>query len=216
MNFFLKRKIVKYNDSILIRGAGVEIDKELIKNKKKSDIPTVALVARMLEDKGIYEFVEAAKILKNKKIKVRFLLIGDVDKKNPTSLKQSTLKSWNDQQIIEWLGWVKDVKKILLGIDVLCLPSYREGLPKSLLEGASLALPLITTNTVGCREVVKDGVNGYLVPIKDSLGLSLAIEKLIKDKDLRLKMGEKSLKIAISQFSSEIINSQTIKIYNEL
>lgn len=216
MNFFLKRKIVKYNDSILIRGAGVEIDKELIKNKKKNDIPTVALVARMLEDKGIYEFVEAAKILKNKKIKVRFLLIGDVDKKNPTSLKQSTLKSWNDQQIIEWLGWVKDVKKILLGIDVLCLPSYREGLPKSLLEGASLALPLITTNTVGCREVVKDGVNGYLVPIKDSLGLSLAIEKLIKDKDLRLKMGEKSLKIAISQFSSEIINSQTIKIYNEL
>jgi len=216
MNFFLKRKIVKYNDSILIRGAGVEIDKELIKNKKKSDIPTVALVARMLEDKGIYEFVEAAKILKNKKIKVRFLLIGDVDKKNPTSLKQSTLKSWNDQQIIEWLGWVKDVKKILLGIDVLCLPSYREGLPKSLLEGASLALPLITTNTVGCREVVKDGVNGYLVPIKDSLGLSLAIEKLIKDEDLRLKMGEKSLKIAISQFSSEIINSQTIKIYNEL
>ena len=216
MNFFLKRKIVKYNDSILIRGAGVEIDKELIKNKKKNDIPTVALVARMLEDKGIYEFVEAAKILKNKKIKVRFLLIGDVDKKNPTSLKQSTLKSWNDQQIIEWLGWVKDVKKILLGVDILCLPSYREGLPKSLLEGASLALPLITTNTVGCREVVKDGVNGYLVPIKDSLGLSLAIEKLIKDKDLRLKMGEKSLQIAISQFSSEIINSQTIKIYNEL
>ena len=82
-----------------------------------------------------------------------------------------------------------------------------------MLEGASLALPLITTNTVGCREVVKDGVNGYLVPIKDSLGLSLAIEKLIKDKDLRLKMGEKSLKIAISQFSSEIINSQTIKIF---
>ena len=164
----MKRKIVKYNDSILIRGAGVEIDKKLIKNKKKNDIPTVALVARMLYEKGVNEFVEAAKILKNKKIKVRFLLIGDVDKKNPTSLKQSTLKSWNDQQIIEWLGWVKDVKKILLGVDILCLPSYREGLPKSLLEGASLALPLITTNTVGCREVVKDGINGYLAPIKDS------------------------------------------------
>ena len=216
MNFFLKRKIVKYNDSNLIRGAGVEIDKELIKNKKKNDIPTVALVARMLEDKGIYEFVEAAKILKDKKIKVRFLLIGDIDTKNPTSLKKSTLKSWNDQQIIEWLGWVKDVKKILLETDILCLPSYREGLPKSLLEGASLALPLVTTNTVGCREVVKDGVNGYLVPIKDSHSLSLAIEKLIKDKDLRLKMGDKSLEIAISEFSSEIINSQTIKIYNEL
>ena len=170
----------------------------------------------MLKDKGIYEFVEAAKILHYKNIKGRFLLIGDIDKKNPTSLKKSTLEEWNDKKIIEWLGWVNDVNKILLETDILCLPSYREGLPKSLLEGAAIGLPLVTTNTVGCREVVLDGVNGYLVPIKESKKLSLAIQKLIEDKELRLRMGKESLRIAKSEFSSEIINSQTLSIYDEL
>ena len=216
MNFFINAKIVNINESILIRGAGVEIDEKLIKKKKENKIPTISLVARMLKDKGIYEFVEAAKILHHKKIKARFLLIGDIDKKNPTSLKQSKLEEWNDKKIIEWLGWVNDVKRILLQTDILCLPSYREGLPKSLLEGAAIGLPLVTTNTVGCKEVVLEGVNGYLVPIKESKKLSLAIQKLIEDKDLRLKMGKESLRIAKSEFSSEIINSQTLSIYDEL
>ena len=216
MNFFINAKIVNINDSILIRGAGVEIDNQLIKKRKENKIPTITLVARMLKDKGIYEFVEAAKILHYKNIKGRFLLIGDIDKKNPTSLKKSTLEEWNDKKIIEWLGWVNDVNKILLETDILCLPSYREGLPKSLLEGAAIGLPLVTTNTVGCREVVLDGVNGYLVPIKESKKLSLAIQKLIEDKELRLRMGKESLRIAKSEFSSEIINSQTLSIYDEL
>ncbi len=216
MNFFINSKIVNANEAILIRGAGVEIDKELIKRKKENQIPTVTLVGRMLEDKGIYEFVEAAKILKNKKIRSRFLLIGDTDEKNPTSIKKSILKDWNDKKIIEWFGWVKDVKYLLLETDILCLPSYREGLPKSLLEGAAIGLPLITTNTVGCREVVLDGINGYLVPIKESIKLSLAIEKLIVNKELRVRMGKESFKLAKTEFSSEIINSQTISVYDEL
>ncbi len=216
MNYFVKSKIVNKNEAILIRGAGVEIDNKLIKRRKKNKIPTISLVARMLEDKGIYEYVEAAKILKNKNIKSRFLLIGDIDNKNPTSLEQSTLESWNDKKIVEWLGWVNDVRKILLETDILCLPSYREGLPKSLLEGAAIGLPLVSTDTVGCREVVLDGINGYLVPIKDSKRLSLAIQKLIENKDLRDRMGKESLKIAKSEFSSEIINSQTLSIYDEL
>jgi len=216
MNFFINSKIVNTNEAILIRGAGIEIDEELIKKKRENVIPTIALVARMLEDKGIYEFVEAAKILKKKNIRGRFLLVGDIDKKNPTSIKQSILEEWNDKKIIEWLGWVKDVKNLLLGTDVLCLPSYREGLPKSLLEGAAIGLPIVTTNTVGCREVVLDGINGYLVPIKESQKLSLAIQKLIVNKELRVRMGQESFKIAKTKFSSEIINSQTISIYNEL
>ena len=216
MNYFIKSKIVNNNEAILIRGAGVEIDNKLIKRKKQNKIPTISLVARMLVDKGIYEYVEAAEILKNKNVKSRFLLIGDIDKKNPTSLQQSTLERWNDKKIVEWLGWVSDVKKILLETDILCLPSYREGLPKSLLEGAAIGLPLVSTDTVGCREVVLDGINGYLVPIKNSKQLSLAIQKLIENKDLRDSMGKESLKIAKSEFSSEIINSQTLSIYDEL
>jgi len=216
MHFFINSKIVKINEAILIRGAGVEIDEQLIKEKRENEIPTISLVARMLKDKGIYEFVEAAKTLHEKKIKCRFLLVGDIDKKNPTSLKQSTLEEWHDKKTIEWLGWVKDVKAVLLETDILCLPSYREGLPKSLLEGAAIGLPLVTTNTVGCREVVLEGVNGYLVPIKESKKLSLAIQKLIEDKELRVKMGKESLRIAKSEFSSEIINAQTLAIYDEL
>ena len=216
MNYFVNSRIVNINEAILIRGAGIEIDEKLIKNKKENNIPTISLVARMLEDKGIYEFVEAAKILKKKNVKSRFLLIGDIDKKNPTSLKHSTLEEWKNRKIVEWLGWVKDVKAILLETDILCLPSYREGLPKSLLEGAAVGLPLVSTDTVGCREVVSDGINGYLVPIKDSKQLSFAIQKLIENKDLRVKMGKESFRIAKSQFASEIINSQTLSLYSEL
>ena len=89
-------------------------------------------------------------------------------------------------------------------------------MPKSLLEGAAIGLPLVTTNTVGCRDVVVDGLNGYLVPVKDSVNLALAIEKLIRNKDLRAKMGNESFKLVISKFSSKIINSQTISLYDEL
>ena len=216
MNFFIRQKIVNKNDARLIRGAGVEIDYKFKKKKKVSKVVTISLVARMLRDKGIFEFVEAAKILKKRNIQSRFLLIGDVDPKNPTSLKNNILRDWHSQEIIEWLGWIKDVKKILLETDILCLPSYREGLPKSLIEGASFGLPLVTTNTVGCREVVVDGLNGYLVPVRDSEKLSLAIEKLIKDEDLRFKMGKESFKMAITKFSANIINSQTISLYKEL
>jgi len=216
MNFFIRKKIVNKSDARLIRGAGVEIDNQFEEKKKINKTITISLVARMLRDKGIFEFVEAATILKKKNIKSRFLLVGDIDPKNPTSIQTNTLKIWNEKGIIEWLGWIDDIKNILFETDILCLPSYREGLPKSLLEGAAIGLPLVTTNTVGCREVVVDGLNGYLVPLKDPENLALAFEKLIRDKDLREKMGKESFKLVKSKFSSKIINSQTISLYDEL
>ena len=216
MNFFIREKIVRKSDARLIRGAGVEIDNRLKKKKKINKTITISLVARMLKDKGVFEFVEATMILKKKNIKGRFLLVGDIDAKNPTSLQTNILKTWHEKGIIEWLGWIDDINKILFETDILCLPSYREGLPKSLLEGAAIGLPLVTTNTIGCRDIVEDGINGYLVPIKDSENLALAIEKLIKDNDLREKMGNESFKIVKSKFSSKIINSQTISLYDEL
>ena len=216
MNYFIRRKIVNKSDARLIRGAGVEIDYKYKKKKKLNKNITISLVARMLKDKGIFEFVNAARILNKRNFQCRFLLVGDIDQKNPSSLKTSTLQRWHEKGIIEWLGWIDNIKEILYDTDILCLPSYREGLPKSLLEGAAIGLPLVTTNTVGCRDIVVDGVNGYLVPVKDSVNLALAIEKLIRDKELRAKMGNESLKLAVSKFSSKIINSQTISLYNEL
>ena len=189
---------------------------KLIIKKKSSKIVIVTLVARMIEDKGIYEFVAAAKKIRKKNTNVRFLLVGDVDKQNPSSLNKKTLIFWNKRKIIEWLGWVDNVNEVLEQTDVLCLPSYREGLPKALLEGAAKGLPIVTTDTVGCRDVVEDGLNGFLVPVRNIDQLALKIEELVKDNLLREKMGKESFKLAKNKFSEEIINTQTLEIYNEL
>ena len=120
------------------------------------------------------------------------------------------------EKIIYWTGWVNDISSILKDTDILCLPSYREGLPKALIEGAAYGLPIVTTDTVGCRDVVIDGVNGFLVPIKNIDELANKIFKLIKSKILREKMGRESHKIALSKFESSIIINQTLEVYNEL
>ena len=216
LNYFKKLKAIDSNHACVISGAGVEIDKTFSKKKIKNKIPKVVLIARMLKDKGIHEFFEAFQILKDKEIKCQFVLVGDVDPLNPASLERSTLEKWQEANEIEWLGWIDDVKKVLLETDILCLPSYREGLPKSLVEGAAAGLPLVATDTVGCREVVIDGQNGFLVPIKDPVSLAAAIQKLILNSSLRKLMGIESFKMATSKFSSSKINALTLKVYNEL
>ena len=216
LNYFVKLGAVKNKDTCLIRGAGVNIDKDFVIHKKKNKVPIIALVGRMLKDKGIYEFVNAAKILKENNIQAKFLLIGGVDNFYSSSIDLKVLKKWNKQEIVEWLGFVNNVDEILRNIDILCLPSYREGLPKALIEGAARGLPIITTNTVGCKDVVEDGKNGFLVPIKDSIALARVMSILVKDEDLRFKMGCESFKIASKKFSSSIIVDQTLEVYNEL
>ena len=216
LNYFVEMEAVKPNYACVIRGAGVKVNFQLSKNKNKRVIPTISLVARMLKDKGVREFVAAARKLNSQKINGRFLLVGDIDHSNPSSLDKSTLSRWNDEKIIEWKGWVKDIESILKETDILCLPSYREGLPKALIEGAAYGLPIVTTDTVGCRDVVKDGVNGFLVPIKNIDKLANKIYELIIDKSLREKMGKESHKIALTKFESSIIISQTLKVYDEL
>ena len=218
LNYFVDMGAVKTNFACVIRGAGVKVNYRFSKNKNKNKrvIPTVSLVARMLKDKGVREFVAAARKLNTEKINARFLLVGDIDHSNPSSLDKSTLYRWNAEKIIEWKGWVKDIESILKETDILCLPSYREGLPKALIEGAAYGLPIVTTDTVGCRDVVKDGVNGFLVPIKNIDQLAIKLYKLIIDKSLRSKMGKESHKIALSKFESSIIISQTLKVYDEL
>tara|TARA_Y100000589_G_scaffold140564_1_gene134280 strand:- start:3719 stop:4867 length:1149 start_codon:yes stop_codon:yes gene_type:complete len=216
LDYFVKIGAVRNNDTCLIRGAGVNIYKDFVVHKKKNKVPIIALVGRMLKDKGIYEYVDAAKILKENNIKAEFLLIGGVDHFYSSSIDLKVLENWNDQEIVNWLGFVNNVDEILKNIDILCLPSYREGLPKALIEGAAQGLPIVTTNTVGCKDVVEDGKNGFLVPIKNSTALARAISILVKDEDLRFKMGCESFKIASKKFASSIIIEQTLEIYNEL
>jgi len=135
----------------------------------------VLLAARLLWDKGIAEYVEAARRLRSEGHTVDFLLAGDPDPGNPAAVPEAAVRQWSAEGIVTWLGHVDDMPSLLRSVQVVVLPSYREGLPKGLIEAAACGLPLVTTDVPGCREVVTDGVDGLLVPVKDANALAAAI-----------------------------------------
>ncbi len=216
--FSIKGKIKKTN-CILIRGAGVDIDKfyPIKKNiNHNNHMPSVTLVARMLIEKGVIEFISAAKIVNSAGVIVNFNLVGDPDTSNPSSIERSYLESMSGHNGLNWYGYTEDVFKIYSKTDIACLPSYREGLPKSLLEAAACGLPIITTDAIGCREVVIDGLNGLLIPVKSAESIASAIVYLVNEPELRLKMGLMSREIAVNHFSNNIVIRETLDLYNEL
>ncbi|NCC85775.1 MAG: glycosyltransferase family 1 protein [Clostridia bacterium] len=209
---FVGARIVRPQDAILIRGAGVDT-REFAVAPEPDGSPVIILVARMLWDKGIGEYVEAAQILKARGRLVRMLLVGAPDDQNPASIPIKTLNEWNASGVVEWLGHRNDIPKLLGQSHIVCLPSYREGLPKSLLEGLAAGRPLVTTDVPGCREAVQDGANGFLVPAKDARSLADALEKLILNHELRRKMGTASRNLALTDFSSQRIEAETLAVY---
>jgi glycosyltransferase involved in cell wall biosynthesis len=199
----------------LIRGAGV--DTGIFHPVTPPPGPVcIVLVARMLWDKGVGEFVEAARSLTEAGVVARFVLVGDPDPANPASVPESTLRSWHGQHGVEWWGRREDMPAVLQAAHIACLPSYREGLPKSLLEAAACGLPIVTTDAPGCREVVRDGGNGLLVPVRDAVALAEALGKLIDDAVLRHRMGEQSRLRAESEFGLETVIAQTLAVYREV
>ncbi len=172
------------------------------------------MVARLLRDKGIQEFIDAAKLVKARDHAVQFLLVGDVDDGNPTSLTSHQLIELTDSRDVTWLGARTDIAELLGASHIACLPSYREGLPKSLIEAASAGRPIITTDVPGCREVVTHLVNGLLVKPRNSKDLAEAIEKLVGDPELRRTMGAQNRRKAETEFSNEIIIRQTHSVYD--
>ncbi len=175
----------------------------------------VILPARMLWDKGVAEFVRVAGRIKARDIEARFVLVGDVDSHNPASITQSQVDEWVQQGAIEHWGRRDDMDQIYQQASIVCLPSYNEGLPKVLLEAASCARPAVAFNVPGCREIVRDGINGFLVSFGDETALEKAIVTLINDRSLCAKMGAKGREIVEQAFSGEIINAQTFAIWNE-
>lgn len=212
LKYFIKKRIVRSSEALLIRGAGVNV-KTFMPVIKNNAIPVVALASRMLKDKGVYEFIEAVRLLKKNKVLANFVLIGAPDLDNPTSISEDELITWKSLKLVEWLGWRQDIHRLFMEVDILCLPSYREGLPKVLIEGCASGLPIVTTDTVGCREIVKNGENGFLVPVKDVNSLSKALEILISNQEMRAKMGKMSREIALADFSNERIISETLDVY---
>lgn len=198
----------------LIRGAGVDTLSFATSSESES-IPLVVLPARMLFDKGVAEFVEAATILKNRGVSARFALVGEPDAQNPASVTEHQLNAWNKMGAVEWWGRREDMPEILKMSHIVCLPSYREGLPKALLEAASCSRPIVTTDVPGCREVVYEGENGYLVEVRNSEALADALYKLLIDKELRQRMGQSGRTRVIKEFSRELVVEKVLAIYRE-
>lgn len=198
----------------LIRGAGVDT-LQYSPSPEPQGVPLVVLPARMLWDKGVGEFVEAAAQLKKRGVCARFVLVGEPDDDNPASVPGQQLASWQGDGVVEWWGRREDMPHVLAQSQIVCLPSYREGLPKSLLEAASCGRPIVTTDVPGCREVVRDGDNGILVEARNPGALANALGKLLADCELRERMGRRGREQVMSEFSQEKIAAQVLSLYRE-
>lgn len=199
----------------LIRGSGVESD-AYPATPEPQGVPVVVLPARMLWDKGVGEFVEAARLLKARGVQGRFVLVGDADPENPAAIPQRELRRWQGEGAVEWWGFRSDMANVFAGANVVCLPSYREGLPKALLEAASCARAVVTTDVPGCREVVRHEDNGLLVPARDARALANALERLLTAPALRARMGARGRERVVDEFSAARVIDETLRVYGSL
>ncbi|MCK9283054.1 MAG: glycosyltransferase family 4 protein [Rhodocyclaceae bacterium] len=199
----------------LIRGSGVD-PQRFSPVPEPPGPPLVVLASRMLWDKGIAEFVDAARLLRRANVVARFVLVGDTDRENPAAVPTSQLEAWRKEGVVEWWGRRDDMPDVLVKATLVCLPSYREGLPKVLLEAAACGRALVATDVPGCREIVADKANGLLVPARDFEALAAAIGELLADPVRRKKMGERGRSRVLEEFSEEKVVANTMAVYREL
>lgn len=215
--YFIDNELVAANKTLLIRGSGVNMEKFKTTPQPNNPRPVILFVGRLLWNKGIKELVEASRILKLEKLEFNLKIVGGPDDRNPEAVPEAYLKSLHEEGIIEWVGRQSDMPKFYREADIVCLPTqYKEGLPLTLLEAASTGRTLVATDVPGCREIVRNGVNGYLVPPKSISELADALRILIKSSELRKKYGEKSAQIVKEEFSAEIIQMQLVSTYESL
>ncbi len=202
----------------LIAGSGVDCARFAAREglRDPSKPLRVLLAARLLWDKGLAEFVAAARQLRGEGRAIDFLLAGDPDPGNPAAVPEATVRGWVDEGLLQWLGHIDDMPALFASVDVVVLPSYREGLPKGLIEAAACAMPLVTTDVPGCREVVSDGIDGLLVPARDAAALAAAIARLHDDPLLARQLGIAARAKALAEFDERIVIERTIDVYREL
>ena len=211
----IRERYVKEKDARLIRGAGVDIDRFSPGLRVHGPI-VVMLAARLLWDKGVGPFVAAARILRPNNPQVRFVLVGSPDSQNPANISQQQLEKWRAEGAVEFWGYQESMSDIWGQADIACLPSYREGLPKSLIEAMASGLPCVTTDVPGCREVVAPNVNGLLVPARQVDPLVRALQLLINSPTLREQMGRIGRQRAVAEFSSARVIRETLAVYQEM
>jgi glycosyltransferase involved in cell wall biosynthesis len=211
---FIEWRFIKPEQGHLILGTGVDVER-FRPTARENTPPIVLFSSRMLVTKGVLEYVEAIRILKAKGISARFALAGNADPGNPASIPDEQIEAWKQSDLVEWWGWQSDMPAALAQTDIFCLPSYREGVPNALLEATACGLPIVTTDTPGCRDVVTNGVNGLLVPVKNAQAIADALEILILDPELRRRMGSAGREVAVN-FSNIKINRETLAVYSLL
>jgi len=203
------------NQIVLIRGTGVNLD-VFRPTAEPAGSKIVVLIARMLRDKGVFEFVESARMIKRTHSTTLFWLIGDADPGNPASLTTQQLQAWNDEGIVEWLGYRTDVADLLTQVHVVCLPSYREGFGKVFVEAGAALRAVVATDVPGCREAVEHQVNGLLVEPKNSVALATALIEVLDNDELRLRLAKEGRRRAEFEFSSATVNAQTLDVYQQV
>jgi glycosyltransferase involved in cell wall biosynthesis len=214
-NDVLRAGSVKDNRVVCMPGSGIPLEKYITGlNKNKEAI--VLFPARMLRDKGIEDFVEAARIVKLNVVGWRFIAAGTADYMNPSAVSIDVISGWVDEGVIEWLGHVIDMVQLFQRSAIVCLPSYREGFPKSLIEAAASGCAVVTTDVIGCRDAIYPGVTGDLVPVRDPRMLAEAILRLIEDNNRRDAYGSAGVEMAKERFSVNNVIDVTISIYRFL
>ncbi len=209
----LDLKAVKPEQTVLIRGSGVDLAAYQFFPEDLLSKPVVTFAARLLFDKGLGEYVEAVKLLNARGVEARYQIVGDIDLGNPSSATKSDLAGWQSIPNLSVLGHQKDVASVFRGSNLGVLPSYREGLPKVLIEAAACGRAVVTTDVPGCRDAITANVTGLLVPAKDAKALADAIEKLIVQPELRLQMGQAGRELAEQAFAVEKVVQQHLDIY---
>jgi glycosyltransferase involved in cell wall biosynthesis len=219
---FLENKLISRQSTDVLPGSGIDLN-HFSPAYARLDVTLnrpfkFLLIARMLKDKGVVEYVTAAQMLKESGIDAEFCLLGFLDVQNPAAISTNQMKKWTDQGFVKYLGSSDDVREHIAQADCIVLPSYREGAPRSLLEAAAMAKPIITTNVVGCKEVVVDGENGMLCEVKNALDLASKIkEMLLLSDDQRRLMGQRGRFKMEQKFDEQIVIQKYLKaIYQAL
>lgn len=213
----LKRKMVRAEQLLCVTGSGVDLEQFAFKPEPQAQAIVVLMHSRMLWDKGVGELVEAARRLRARNVPSFVVrLAGEPDPHNPASIPPEQLRAWSEEGVVEWIGRSADIPSELARCHIACLPSYREGAPLSLLEAAACGRPIVATDVPGCREAVRHELNGLLVPAREAEGLAHALERLIRDADLRRSFGACGRERAEREFSDAVVNERIVATYFEM
>ena len=216
LNFFVQNGLISADQANLIPGSGVDIEIFHPTQEPVGD-PVIMLAGRLLRSKGIPEFINAARQIHRDGLSARFVIVGEPYLDNPDSIKPEELLAWQTEGVVEAWGWHDDMANVLTRSSIVCLPTtYKEGLPRLLLEAGASGRPVIATDIPGCRMVVRAGENGLIIAPGDQAGLIIALKTLIQSSELRQKMGARGREIVEKEFSVNHVISQTLDLYNQI